>query len=84
LALDRAGLAPPKTLDVEVTGKPYDRVLSNLAASRIARLWTARAVAHRSGWCSACGDAYCTGVDVGDVGIVVEDRVVGCVVVRRH
>jgi len=22
LALDRAGLAPPKTLDVEVTGKP--------------------------------------------------------------
>jgi len=40
LALDRAGLAPPKTLDVEVTGKPYDRVLSNLAASGIARLWT--------------------------------------------
>ena len=43
-----------------------------------------RAVRHWRGWRSDCGDADCTGVDVCDVGIVVEDRVVGCVAVRRH
>ena len=40
-----------------------------------------RAVRHWRGWRSDCGDADCTGVDVCDVGIVVEDRVVGCVAV---
>jgi hypothetical protein len=43
-----------------------------------------RAVRHWRGWRSDCGDADCTGVDVCDVGIAVEDRVVGCVAVRRH